>query len=44
MSAARLLGKLVESRPNQIDLHALGLDDKTLADQFGQVLGDLWQE
>jgi predicted regulator of Ras-like GTPase activity (Roadblock/LC7/MglB family) len=44
MSAARLLGKIVETGPSHLDMRALGLDDKTLADQFGQVLGDLWQE
>lgn len=44
LEACRALARIVESLPDELDLRTVKLDDKTLADQFDQALGSLWQE
>ncbi len=44
MEACRLLARIVESGPEKVDLKGLGLDEKTLADQFDAAVAKLWEE
>jgi len=44
MEACRLLARIVESGPDEVDLKTLGLDEKTLADQFESAVAKLWED